>query len=121
GVLDGRHVGAMLVSPFDEPAEGYRAVVRDAAAYRIPVSVPHLGEVFEYGGRPPRGVGPVGRVARSRPEPHNKSLVVRVDESGERLLLTGDAEIEEQTEILATDGPGAVKADVLKMPHHGST
>ncbi|HEY7174563.1 MAG TPA: ComEC/Rec2 family competence protein, partial [Micromonosporaceae bacterium] len=120
GVLDGRHVGAMLVSPFDEPAEGYRAVMRDAVAHRIPVSVPNLGEVFEYGGVRLTVLGPVARVTGTRSDPNNNSLVVRVDESGERLLLTGDAEIEEQTEILATDGAAAVKADVLKMPHHGS-
>ena len=31
---------------------------------------------------------------------------MRADEAGVRMLLTGDAEIEEQTEVLATDGAG---------------
>jgi len=65
-------------------------------------------------------LGPVARVTGTRSDPNNNSLVVRVDEDGVRLLLTGDAEIEEQTEILANDGAAALRADVLKMPHHGS-
>jgi len=65
-------------------------------------------------------LGPVTRVTGTRSDPNNNSLVIRVDEAGERILLTGDAEIEEQTEVLATDGAGALRADILKMPHHGS-
>jgi len=56
----------------------------------------------------------------TRSDPNNNSLVIRVDEGGVRLLLTGDAEIEEQTQMLATVGAGGLRSDVLKMPHHGS-
>jgi len=37
------------------------------------------------------------------------------------MLLTGDAEIEEQAQVLATAGPAALRSDVLKIPHHGSS
>jgi competence protein ComEC len=37
-----------------------------------------------------------------------------------RLLLAGDAEVLEQSEVLAADGPDALRADVLKVAHHGS-
>jgi competence protein ComEC len=39
---------------------------------------------------------------------------------GRTVLLTGDAETEEQQAILAASGPEAVRADVLKVAHHGS-
>jgi competence protein ComEC len=120
GVLDGRRVGSILVSPFDDPAAGYRDVMRTAAADRIPVSVPTIGAVLTYGPVRLTVLGPVARVTGTRSDPNNNSLVLRVDEAGERMLLTGDAEIEEQTEVLATVGAAALKADVLKMPHHGS-
>jgi competence protein ComEC len=120
GVLDGRRVGAMLVSPFDDPAAGYRDVMRTAAADRIPVSVPTIGAVLTYGPVRLTVLGPVARVTGTRSDPNNNSLVIRADKAGERILLTGDAEIEEQTEVLATVGATALKADVLKMPHHGS-
>lgn len=120
GVLDGRRVGAMLVSPFDDPPAGYRDVMAAAAARRIPVAVPATGQVLTYGPVRLTVLGPVTRVTGTRSDPNNNSLVVRVDEAGVRVLLTGDAEIEEQTEILANSGAAAVKADVMKMPHHGS-
>ena len=120
GVLDGRRVGAMLVSPFDEPSAGYRGVVRTAAADRIPVTVPTIGQVLTYGPVRLTVLGPVARVTGTRSDPNNNSLVIRADEAGERLLLTGDAEVEEQSEILAAVGGAALKTDLLKMPHHGS-
>jgi competence protein ComEC len=120
GVFDGRDVGAMLVSPFDDPAAGYRDVLKTATADHIPVSVPTIGEVLTYGPVRLTVLGPVARVTGTRSDPNNNSLMIRADEAEERLLLTGDAEIEEQTEVLATVGAAALKADVLKMPHHGS-
>jgi competence protein ComEC len=120
GVLDGRRVGAIVVSPFDDPPEGYRDVMRAAAGAHIAVSVGRLGEVLTYGPARLTVLGPVAPVTGTRSDPNNNSLVIRVDEAGTRLLLTGDAEIEEQTEVLATDGAAALKADILKMPHHGS-
>jgi competence protein ComEC len=56
----------------------------------------------------------------TRSDPNNNSLILRADEYSVRVLLTGDAEIEEQTEVLATVGAAALRADVLKQPHHGS-
>jgi len=120
GVLDGRHVGAMLVSPFDDPTAGYGDVIRAATDDHIPVTVPTIGEILTYGAVRLTVLGPVARVTGTRSDPNNNSLVIRADEAGERLLLTGDAEIEEQTEVLAAVGAAALKSDVLKMPHHGS-
>ena len=118
GVLHGRRVGQILVSPFDEPPEGYAAVLREAG--RIPISVPALGAVYTVNALTLTVLGPITRVTGTRSDPNNNSLILRADEAGIRVLLTGDAEIEEQTEVLATDGPDAVRADVLKQPHHGS-
>jgi competence protein ComEC len=50
-------------------------------------------------------------------DPNNASLVMRVQLPGLSLLLTGDAELPLQDQLLA----GApLHADVLKVPHHGS-
>jgi competence protein ComEC len=46
------------------------------------------------------------------------SLVFRVAGSGTSLLLTGDVEGEGERLLLQGDGP--LKADLLKIPHHGS-
>jgi competence protein ComEC len=120
GVLGGRRVDAVLASPYPQPPEGYRAVVEAAAARHIPVSTPAYGQVITVGPVRLTVLGPVSRMTGTRSDPNNNSLVIRADENGVRLLLTGDAEIEEQIEVLAVAGAAAVRADVLKMPHHGS-
>jgi competence protein ComEC len=48
------------------------------------------------------------------------SVVLLVEVRGLRLLLTGDAELELQQALLAELGAGRLRADILKVPHHGS-
>jgi competence protein ComEC len=59
---------------------------------------------------PPPGLDPAN--------PNDASVVLLVEDSGVRLLLTGDVEPESQA-ALARAWPG-LAVDVLKVPHHGS-
>ena len=54
----------------------------------------------------------------TRSDPNNNSLVLRAMVGGVSILLTGDAEHEAQRALLTAGGP--LRADVLKVPHHGS-
>jgi competence protein ComEC len=65
-------------------------------------------------------LGPVHAMTGTRSDPNNNSLVLAVTAGGFRLLLTGDAETEEQLSLLAADDPTLLRADVLKVAHHGS-
>lgn len=49
---------------------------------------------------------------------NNASLVVRAEFSGKALLLPGDIEVEGEAELVASGED--LRADVLKVPHHGS-
>ena len=49
---------------------------------------------------------------------NNNAIVLHLDYGGISLLLTGDAEHEAETDIIAADLP--LRADVLKIGHHGS-
>lgn len=49
---------------------------------------------------------------------NNNAIVLRLDYGQTSLLLTGDAEIEAETEMLRTGLP--LRADLLKAGHHGS-
>lgn len=55
---------------------------------------------------------------------NNRSVVLSVDFAGHRLLLTGDIEAEAEQSLLALarDDPlaASLRADVSKVPHHGS-
>ncbi len=48
------------------------------------------------------------------------SVVLRVDYGAHRFLLTGDAERDEETWLLGAHPAEALRADVLKLGHHGS-
>ena len=50
---------------------------------------------------------------------NNYSIVLKVRYNGKSFLFTGDAEIDSEEEILAKGFD--LKADVLKVGHHGST
>jgi competence protein ComEC len=51
--------------------------------------------------------------------PNDNSLVLRVTYGERTLLLVGDAQREEEDELLAR-APAGLRADVLKVGHHGS-
>ncbi len=50
---------------------------------------------------------------------NDNSIVVRIDFAGRRLLFAGDIEAEAE-ELLVVSDPEALRADVVKVPHHGS-
>src|SRR5262249_54634870 len=54
-----------------------------------------------------------------RSDPNNNSVVLHVVSAGVTMLLAGDAEVEEQ-EMLRSLSPSDLRADVLKVAHHGS-
>src|SRR5690606_34631666 len=57
----------------------------------------------------------------TRSDPNNNSLVLLAWVHGVSILLLGDAEVEEQRALLRDLGPDALRADVLKVAHHGSS
>jgi len=127
GVLAGRRVGQIWTSPYASPpgeAHRTRAVAADHA---IPVRVPSPGERGLVGQASWEVLGPVaagpaaaagGEEGESGVE-NDASLVLRLTVAGVRVLLTGDVEPAGQEALLAAGLD--LGADVLKVPHHGSS
>jgi competence protein ComEC len=65
-------------------------------------------------------IGPFEPLHGTNSDPNNNSLVLLARVDGRTVLLPGDAETEEQDELLRHLGARAVRADVLKVAHHGS-
>lgn len=120
GVFRGRRVGQLLTSALPEPVEGRRTALAAAASAGTPVSVPAAGWTWNAGPVQLTVLGPVHPIAGTTSDPNNNSLVVLVKVDGFRLLLAGDAMVAEQADLLAGVGAAAVRADVLKVAHHGS-
>lgn len=117
GVFRGRPVGAVWTPAYGEPAEGREAVLM--AARGVPVAVPPLGYAASVGSVTLAVAGPTAPLRGTRSDPNNNSLVLLVSANGVRILLTGDAEVEEQHQLRTAASFGRV--DVLKVAHHGSS
>ena len=118
GVLR-RPVGLVEIGPLDLPAAQADDVRREAAAAGVPVARGGLGEVRQQGAARWEVIAP-GRVyVGTSSDPNNASLVLRVEVAGLVVLLTGDIEPTAQSDLLSTGRD--LRADVLKVPHHGSS
>jgi len=118
GVLDGRRVGRIVVSPLDDPAEESARVRGWAEQAQVPVVDAEAGHTEQTGEVSWRVVWPVLPMPDGGSAPNNASVVLRVEVAGISVLLTGDIEPEAQAAILR--GGEEIGADVLKVPHHGS-
>lgn len=122
-VFDGRAVGGVAVGPGRTPEWAWRSVVDLTADRRIPLVRLTAGDRLVWRDlridvlAPSVGNAVVGGDTDGTAI-NNTSLVLRATTPAGRILLTGDVELSAQAELLAmgTD----LRADVLKVPHHGS-
>jgi competence protein ComEC len=118
GVLHGRSTGEIDVGPSRDPAAGWQAVQDRAHPFGVPVRTVSVGERRQFDGLVVDVLAPDHAFHGTHSDPNNSSVVLRVAAAGRVLLLTGDVEVEGQ-EALVRSGFD-LRADVLKVPHHGS-
>ena len=80
----------------------------------LSITIPNVGDTFTFGGATVEILGPVKQYA----DTNNTSIVLMVTYGESRFLVTGDMETTAETDLIeaGTD----LKADVLKVGHHGS-
>ncbi|MGV0157246.1 ComEC/Rec2 family competence protein [Rhodococcus sp. GB-02] len=121
-VLGGRSVTAIGVGSMLLPESGFRSVKSAADSHDIPVVSLRAGAELTLGSVNMEVLGPLVPEPRDSVDAadaaNDQSLVVMAHTEAGRILLTGDAEVagEEAIPRSGTD----VKAEVLKLPHHGS-
>jgi competence protein ComEC len=116
GVVAGRTVDAVLVSPLAEPADRAAAVRAWAAEADVPVLVAAPPGRAVVSGVEVEVLWPRRLVAEGS-APNQASVVLLVRVGGTSVLLTGDIEPAAQRALAAR---GITDVDVLKVPHHGS-
>jgi competence protein ComEC len=97
----------------------YRALLGEVARVGARWQRVRPGERLDVDGMVIEFLAPDSAWTVSLSDPNAASTVVRVRYGAVRMLLTGDAEAAEEAWLLARD-PGAVRAEVLKVGHHGS-
>ena len=123
GVLRGRSVGPIFVSPLDDPPEQAAAVRSEAAAAGTTVAPLTAGQDGSVGPLTWQVLWPARLIRGQGSDPNNASVVLRVSTQGITLLLTGDVEAPAQQALLewAQERGVDLSADVFKVPHHGSS
>jgi competence protein ComEC len=123
-LVGSRPVGRVIVSPMSSPVATAKAIATELARRGIPMSAAAAGQVLTVGDARWQTVaaglqlGSGGTGAESSEE-NNSSIVGRVQLPGLSVLLTGDVEPEGQQAIL--EAGSDVRANVVKVPHHGSS
>ena len=118
GVLRERRVLAIAGPDFPEPGPGHAAVSRAATDIGSSLLKLTAGWRYQAGSLRLEVLGPHHPQRGTRSDPNNNSLILRADIDGFVILLPGDAEAERQQDLMS-NGVG-VRADVLKLAHHGS-
>jgi competence protein ComEC len=118
GVLRGRRIGSIAVGPATQPPGGKRLVTSAARQRRISVLEPGVGWSYRIGAVGLVVLGPARPFTGTRSDPNNNSLVIRAEVAGVSVLLSGDAENAAQQALISSGV--RLRADVLKVPHHGS-
>jgi competence protein ComEC len=118
GVLHGRRVGRVITGPLAEPESGARMVAVALGLRGLRAEPGVVGTSLRAGDVTIDVLGPARAFRGTRSDPNNSSLVLRAEMRGVRILLPGDAEVEAQDALL--NAGVDLRADVLKVPHHGS-
>ncbi|WP_207914273.1 ComEC/Rec2 family competence protein, partial [Micromonospora sp. KC213] len=119
GVLRSRRLGGVVTPALAEPAAGREMVAAATAGIVVPRAA-SAGWSYRAGAVELTVLGPPYPMRGTRSDPNNNSLVLRATVGGVRILLTGDAETEEQRAMVERLPPDALRAEVLKVAHHGS-
>jgi competence protein ComEC len=118
GALSGRDVGVVAtatLSPADDRVGALADLVRRSGGERA-VLVP--GDRRTVGPAAVEVLAPAPARATASAAPNDLSMVARVTVRGVRILLTGDLGADAESRLVSSGVD--LRADVLKVPHHGS-
>jgi competence protein ComEC len=118
GVLGSWPVGGLFLSGYGD-AGAVARVTDEARRASVDVTRVAPGDRFDVGALALSVLAPGHAFSGTRSDENNDSVVLRVVVGGRlTLLLTGDVEPEAQRALLQSGED--LRADVLKIPHHGS-
>jgi competence protein ComEC len=101
----------------DEETPAFVSLLAEARAHGTTIVQQIRGHDFDWDGVKARVLWPADISEVTKPSNDN-SLVMTLDDGIVNFLLPGDIEKKVENELVAEDAP--LKADFLKVPHHGS-
>ena len=119
-VLADRPVAAVAIGPGRRPEWAFEEVRRQTARAGVPLVALEAGRRLDWPGLTLQVLAPLHPPSREDEGSavNNASVVLRAVTPAGSALLTGDVELSAQADLLASGAD--LRADVLKVPHHGS-
>jgi competence protein ComEC len=117
-VIENFEVGQVVFGPIPASDPAFEALRRAAQRERVPIGSVSAGDRFQIEGVrmeilwPPRPANP------KQITENNDSVVLRLCHGSVAIMLTGDIELEAERGLI--ESRAELRADVLKVPHHGS-
>ena len=115
-ILNDFTVGELWVG-LDSDAPAFRDLLDEAKAHGVKIVHRYAGEKVDFGGVQGSIVWPPAPGGAPLTE-NNDSLVISLQDGTTRFLLPGDIEAKAEKEL--SSGDENLRADFLKVPHHGS-
>jgi competence protein ComEC len=119
GVFRGRTVHQVLTGPLNLPVSGLDLVASTLRAHGLAIGQAPVGSAVQVGSVRLEYLAPTAAFRGTRSDPNNSSLIIRATVGGRTIMLAGDAEVDAQQSMIMSGAD--LRADVLKVPHHGST
>lgn len=120
-ILENFRVGQLWIGR-QVPAPVLEKLEAEAKGQGIPIVRQSRGRPFDWDGAELQFLWPENSSEPDRASANNEdSLVLHVRYGARSMLLTGDAGRDSEREMLGENRPEALRADVLKIGHHGST
>lgn len=117
-VIRNFRAGALLLSDTGNISEAEESLVGDAFKRGVSVYGVSAGKVMEIGGAKIELLWPAQTGTSCGGSDNDLSIVIRITFGVRKFLFTGD--IEKCAEELLSASPDLIRADVVKIPHHGS-
>lgn len=105
----------VLAPQKEADTKAYKNFKKKAKEQDVEIVNPSVGDAFELGSSRVEIVGPINENGK---DTNSTSIVLKVTYGNTSFLFTGDAERNEEEEILASGAN--IKSTVLKVGHHGS-
>lgn len=115
GALTAVPVGAVLAPETGADTRAYQSFKQKAYDQGLEITHPKPGTSFDLGGSTVQVLGPISEDTSER---NNTSLVLKISFGQTSFLFTGDAEFDEEHDILEQGYD--LSASLLKVGHHGS-
>ena len=115
GALNYAHAETAYCSTTSYTSKAFQNTVKYLEQGGAEFEVPNVGDTFNIGSATVTVLGPT----KEYTDPNNNSIVLRVEYGDTTFLFTGDMEQTAEEDLLNSGAD--VKADVLKVGHHGSS